>query len=341
MRILLGLLIFIGGINAAWCYTGFCTPYPSTHEFHYNFGSIAIKDIENNKAGTILPEQYKWSSGGDYKGSCDCNPNGPASQSYFTTRTSLANGHTFGYFKVNDYLEVSTAVFLVQSPDASSGNFVQTPWKDEPNEYYESCDHAQGIHTFATGSQGKMSFYIAKAFVGVTVIVDTKVLDIYASRSKGSYGSMPLASISVAGQITAPQNCVINAGQMVTVDFGSIYSGEFTNKGGVPTGVNPKSVNTSIKCNNIDAYANLTLRFQSTASTSFPSAIKTDNNDVGVIIMNNAGNIIKPNTGLIPFTLGSNAEATVTFKAAPVSTTGNIPSAGQFKAQAYIRVDFA
>ncbi|STW66284.1 fimbrial protein BcfD [Klebsiella michiganensis] len=63
--------------------------------------------------------------------------------------------------------------------------------------------------------------------------------------------------------------------------------------------------------------------------------------DVGVQITDSSGKVIEPNSGLIPFQLDDNLQATVTFHAAPISTTGNTPAEGTFSATAYIRVDFA
>lgn len=150
-----------------------------------------------------------------------------------------------------------------------------------------------------------------------------------------------MATVSISGQVIVPQTCSINAGQIVTVDFGSFMSGEFKNKGQMPTGYTPKTITVPIKCNGMDANASLTLRFQAEASADEPAAIKTSNDDVGVQITDSSGKVIEPNSGLLPFQLDDNMQATVTFHAAPISTTGNAPAEGTFSATAYIRVDFA
>ena len=58
------------------------------------------------------------------------------------------------------------------------------------------------------------------------------------------------------------------------------------------------------------------------------------------MITDTNGRTVEPNTGLIPFSL-ENSQATVSFKAYPVSTTGKPPTEGKFTSLAYIRVDFA
>ncbi|PLL41761.1 fimbrial protein, partial [Klebsiella michiganensis] len=94
------------------------------------------------------------------------------------------------------------------------------------------------------------------------------------------------------GQISVPQTCSVNAGQVVTVDFGTFMSGEFKNKGQMPSGYTPKTISVPIKCNGIEANANLTVRFQADASADEPAAIKTSNSDVGVQITDDSGKVI-------------------------------------------------
>lgn len=221
-----------------------------------------------------------------------------------------------------------------------------TPWVSVSNGQPEPCTTTEYTSTsFGTGSKGQLSLYIKKAFVGTVIIPQTRVIDIYGSVSADSasvtFGGTALASVSISGQVIVPQTCSVNAGQIVTVDFGSFMSGEFKNKGQMPSGYTPKTITVPIKCNGMDANASLTLRFQAEASADEPAAIKTSNDDVGVQITDDSGKVIEPNSGLIPFQLDDNLQATVTFHAAPISTTGNAPAEGTFSATAYIRVDFA
>ncbi|MDK9586399.1 fimbrial protein [Lelliottia wanjuensis] len=337
LRFLFGAILLIGSIDNVWASEGPCYPSPSTHQFHYNFGTYAISDINYNHPGVFIQNVYHWHSGDNYQGYCDCTGNSMTDVKYKTI-TSLANGHTSGFYKLNEYLEFSMDILLV---NGDSQNFVPIPWNNVANHWIEPCYVAHSVHQWTTGSEGKLSLYIAKAFIGETVIIDEKLVDIYATRVSGNYGNTPMASVYMAGIITAPQKCVINAGQMVTVNFGNIPAANFTTKTQAPTGYSPKTISTAIKCTNVDAYANLTVRFQADASPDYASAIKTNNPDIGVIMMDTNGKLTLPNSGLIPFHLDGNAEATVTFKATPVSTTGKIPGLGKFTAQAYIRVDYA
>lgn len=356
-NIFLSLLLIFGGSQAAKAYTGACSPTNGTYNFTYNFGNITVVDPKGNKPGYLFPRPYEWNLGGKYNASCDCDPvkedeSNTNSDTYYSTATILNTGHsdgTYQFFTVNDYLEVTTSIWMAGTRLA----FIPTPWNDENNLFskggfaraYKCKDptnpNRTSGSTWTTGSQGKLLLYIAKPFVGTIFVENVKVVDIYASLTPGSYGSIPMSSVWINGLISVPQNCIIDSGQIITVDFGKIWSGDFTTKGQKPVGYIEKKIKASMKCNNIAAYTNLTLRFQSEVSPDDSTFIKTDNADVGVELLDENGKLVLPNNGLMPFTINENYEASVSFQVAPVSTTGNVPTAGQFKALAYIRVDFA
>ena len=199
-------------------------------------------------------------------------------------------------------------------------------------------DVTSGFHF---GNNVRVTFRIDRKFVGTVSLPHIKLFDLWYTVGSDFVQGSPVATAYIDGQISVPQTCSVNAGQIVTVDFGSFMSGEFKNKGQMPTGYTPKTISVPIKCNGIEANANLTVRFQAEASADEPAAIKTSNDDVGVQITDNSGKVIEPNSGLLPFQLDDNLQATVTFHAAPISTTGNAPAEGTFSATAYIRVDFA
>lgn len=358
-ELILSLFFIIAAMQGAKAYTGECTPDSGTYNYRYNFGMLNVVDPKGNKPGYLFPRPYQWNLGSVYTGTCDCDPanegpDSPIPNKYFQTRTSLASGHKDGtrnFFIINDYLEVATSVWV----EGGLFQYVDTPWSSQSNEY-ASLNHVVGNNghsckspdltqsnylTFTTGSKGQLWMYITKSFVGDIYIPDIKVEDIYASMTPDVFGGTPVSSIWINGQISVPQKCEINAGQIITIDFGKIWSGDFTTKGQKPLGYVEKQIKASMKCNNINAYTNLTVRFESETTPEYPDAIKTNNPDVGVELIDDSGKLILPNTGLIPFQINENYEATVTFKAAPISTTGNVPTAGQFQALAYIRVDFA
>lgn len=337
--LILGITL-AGWSSVAWGYTGWCTAVNGTQTFTYNFGSMSITDASQNVAGKTFLDAYTWNLGTTFNDSCDADPSIANPLFYYSASTDLPLGHNDGsyqFYKINDYLEVATSVWLA----GTTNTYVATPWIDITSGAACDCSTYGTQHSVGTGSQGKLSLYISKPFVGTVTIPTVNVVNTYISTVKGSYSPEPMSSVYISGQVIVPQTCSVNAGQIVTVDFGSFMSGEFKNKGQMPAGYTPKTITVPIKCNGMDANASLTLRFQGEASADEPAAIKTSNDDVGVQITDDSGKVIEPNSGLLPFQLDDNLQATVTFHAAPISTTGNAPAEGTFSATAYIRVDFA
>lgn len=141
--------------------------------------------------------------------------------------------------------------------------------------------------------------------------------------------------------LTVPQSCELNAGQVIDINFGNISSGAFKTAGAIAQGVQPQSRDISVKCDNISGNAQLTMRMQAD-KTSGNIVVSDENNDVGFRVTNNSGVPLIPNnlSSVIPFTLDSNARQNVTIQAYPVSVTGNKPTEGPVTSRAYLRVDF-
>jgi len=155
-----------------------------------------------------------------------------------------------------------------------------------------------------------------------------------------SHQAVVMANVYLNYSITVPQTCVINAGQIVTVDFGNVSTGAFKTAGAKASGVNPIARNLGIKCNNIDAYANLTLRVQ--ADNTAGNALVSNNKDVGFVITDANDRPLTPNdfSSVLPFKL-QEAGANVTIKVYPVSITGAKPAEGPVTSRGYLRIDFA
>ncbi|NXZ90380.1 fimbrial protein [Serratia fonticola] len=147
--------------------------------------------------------------------------------------------------------------------------------------------------------------------------------------------------IYVSINVTVPQTCELNAGQVLNIDFGNISSGAFKTAGAIAQGVQPKAKVVSIKCDNIDGNAQLTLRVQAD-KVSGNMVVSDENKDVGFRVTNNSGTPLIPNdlSSVITFALDSNARQNVTIQAYPVSVTGNKPTEGPVTSRAYLRVDF-
>ncbi|WP_447870070.1 fimbrial protein [Serratia fonticola] len=150
-----------------------------------------------------------------------------------------------------------------------------------------------------------------------------------------------LRNIYVNVNITVPQSCELNAGQVVDINFGNISSGAFKTAGAGAQGVQPKARTISVKCDNVAGNAQLTMRLQAD-KTNGNVVVSDENNDVGFRVTNDSGTPLLPNnlSSVIPFVLDSNARQSVTIQVYPVSVTGNKPTEGPVMSRAYLRVDF-
>ncbi|QOV79490.1 fimbrial protein [Enterobacter asburiae] len=311
------------------------TPDNAPHIYSANVPTINVTNPANNKAGYTINNAYTWNLGSFYPIVCTCPS---SSVTYFTTTTDLPSGHNDGrqFYKVNNNLEVATQIYLA----GGVNQYLNTPLDHKSNALASSCNREV---MYSSGSSGKMALYIAKPFIGISSF-SSDVLSLYAtSGPTDPIGPYPVSVVHLAGSIVVPQNCTINAGQTITVDLGTMASSSFKTAGQKPTGMMDKTFNVPIKCANVDGSANLSLRVTATAAAGNPTAIASDNADVGVVVTSEQDNVLTPNisSSAIPFNIDNSGNASVTLKAYPISTTGKKPKEGLFTALATLVIDFA
>lgn len=185
---------------------------------------------------------------------------------------------------------------------------------------------------------------IIKPFIG-TVIIPTKVMfNVYITTTNTDPLNDIVYQITYSGAVTVPQNCTINAGQVITVDLGKLNSSSFTTAGEKPNSAQVKTFNVPIECNaDVISPAHLSLRLVATADSNVNQALATDNKDVGVVVTSENGMVMLPNdaSSAVDFITDDSGRANVTLKTYPVSTTGVAPAEGLFTALACLRIDFA
>lgn len=148
------------------------------------------------------------------------------------------------------------------------------------------------------------------------------------------------ANVYLNYNITVPQNCVINAGEVVSVDFGNIPSTAFKVPGQIAERVTPVTRQLTMQCTNIEPFRNMSVRVQ--ANSVSGNAIVSDNKDVGFVLGDSNRRELTPNqpTSTIPFTLSGSNTAFVPVTIWPVSVTGKTPAEGRVSAIGLLRVDF-
>ncbi|HDG1668079.1 fimbrial protein [Kluyvera ascorbata] len=253
-------------------------------------------------------------------------------RSYVSNYPVVETSGNWKYLSLNDYLEGALRV-----TDTIAGDIYA------PANYakmgQDNCV-SNGCNFPVSDSDITLQIKIAKPFVGNVTIPQTRLFNVYINRNNTSSFGTPVYTISFSGSITVPQSCEVNSNQVITIDFGTISSGNFKTKGQKPSGFTPVSKQVPVKCSGgVSEMASLSFRFQGQADVNEPTAIASDNSDIAVQFTDILGNVITPNTGTIPFQL-ENYTATVPFTVFPISATGKKPQQGVFHAQAYIVVDF-
>lgn len=337
MKILVYVTVLMGIIcmqSAARAYTGECTmPGGKTNILTADLSEFNVTDPAFDKPGYIAEKDKAFiSSGLPYKAICD-NDKNAETPVYTTTKVPLPDSGD-DWYKLNEYFSVKSQTYI----NGMRAVYINNPMTSESNNYYER--HGQEAN-WETGGKGKISIRIDRAFVGFSSF-NKEVLKIYANTFKNGVSSKPLTILYLSGSVVVPQTCELDAGQTITMDFGSIGASAFSQAGAgnKPAGVNPQTHNIAIKCKNIDAQALLSLRVE--ADKTAGNAIVSDNPDLGFVVADGNHTPLTPNTidSKIKFQLDDGGAATVPVSAWPVSVTGNRPAEGKFTSEAYLRVDF-
>lgn len=306
------------------------------YNFDFNY-SPTLTSPDQNKAGLVFPSAYNWNLNGNYTAVCDTYSSGPSF--YFKGDANNASpGHAANWFILNNNIEFQVKIGVYN--DYSWESELNTvPFKDVANHVSHGVIHDQET-SFTTGSQGSVSLYFRRPFVGQMTIPPTIISRLYGSTSIGFYGPNPMSTVTMSGTITVPQSCNINEGDVINVDFGNIDAYKFITKGQPPTGFTKKRVDFDIKCSNISNGVAVTLEFNGTTDANDSTAVKTDNSDIAIRLADTSNNTISPQGGEIPVNFNyANQTGTSAMQLYPINTTGNVPATGKFNSQVNVTVD--
>jgi type 1 fimbria pilin len=143
----------------------------------------------------------------------------------------------------------------------------------------------------------------------------------------------------MSGTVTVPQSCEISP-QTVVVDFNDIMKPDFQTKGAMPRGFTPRQKELILACRNISAGVKVSLSFRGEADANMPTALKTSNSSIGVMINDLSGNPIAPQSGRLPVDFQYPTQIGRTgISLYPVNTTGQAPTVGTFNATATIQAE--
>lgn len=302
-----------------------------------NFGTVSISDPTQNSAGQTFDAAAQWNTGKKVPVKCD-TPNATSGRRFTATSPLVesSNDGTRTWYRVNEYLDTAIKI--------SAKGLRYVPFS---NVYTASGNDSNGNTQMTAGTSGAIDLKVVRPFVGTTSFNNIHIADLFLSHKSGVYSPTPIAEVFLSGIVSVPQNCVINAGTIISVNLGTIYASDFTTPGEKPANYTPKSFSVPVQCNYGASLANLTLRVDGTASADNSNALQSDNPDVGVIVTDQNGTVLAPNNvnSSLPLQLNAvdddNYSTTVTLVAYPVNTTGKPPAEGTFTTLALLRIDFA
>ena len=211
------------------------------------------------------------------------------------------NPGTWQYYKIDDYISVALKYSFVCGDYYFPFNREALLTGDCSVAYHNKTETSI-LDPFNYQSQIRIDKKIVSGTYTKNILLGTDGLcQPYGCTNK----SVTLNNIYLNLNITVPQSCVLNAGQVVTLDFGNISSSAFNIAGAKPAGVSAITRSITVQCDNIAASTAMTMRLQ--ANNVSGNAVVSDNSDVGFIVTDSGGNPLTPNSlsSVIPFVLGN------------------------------------
>lgn len=291
-----------------------------------------------------------------YQISCDCTDTDAFSADgvvvMYTVKTPLASGGN-GRFKLNDHLNVGINIDL---PDSGGELTVPIPATSDRLHHRNTdgtgvCAQQEPKANINAGSQGSLTIYISKPFIGQLLIPPTVIAEVYASSGNRPISLPPLgapvARISISGTITVPQSCEINKGEVISVDFGDIAANKFTTFYQPPQGFRDNTFDIKYDCTQnglpvIPSGTRLTMALEGSdvKDQYFLVARRraSDNvADIGISVLNATGTAIPFLAGDLP--MDQRGQGSITLKARPINLVGGPLATGDFNASATLKID--
>ncbi len=260
---------------------------------HYDLSNIF--NSTNNQPGQIvvLPEKSGWVGV-----SAICPPGTLVNYTYRSYVTNFIVQETidnYKYMQLNDYLlgavSLVDSVMDIQFPPQ---NYIRMG--TDPNV-------SQNLPFGVMDSRLIFRLKVIRPFINMVEIPRQVMFTVYVTSTPYDPLVTPVYTISFGGRVEVPQNCELNAGQIVEFDFGDIGASLFSaaGPGNRPAGVMPQTKSIAVKCTNVAAQAYLTMRLEASAVSG--QAMVSDNQDLGFIVADQNDTPITPNdlNSVIPF----------------------------------------
>lgn len=302
----------------------------------------------SNEVGSVF--QIDWDSGRDiisldYKVSCAAKDE--TYSGFFWSATLLFSNATSGeWHSLDEFWDVKVEFFMSTSGvssyetvpfydykmlgNNSNNKFLcKGPGMYDTNEL-SSTGYGMG---FPVGRKGKLSLKLKKKIVNGYTFISTPIAMIYGALNQKPNLNKPFVSVRIAGfEITLPEKCQINAGQIIEVDFGDVPTTKLDGEH------YPVRRTFDVTCSGGDfdsGRSSVTAEFIGNPSAFSSDYFATDHDGIAIKVKDEVSNIIRPqDKKKIPLEGG---HKTVPLIFSPVAQSKNI-EAGEFTASIVVRM---
>ncbi|CAJ1911147.1 TPA: fimbrial protein [Aeromonas hydrophila] len=210
-------LIFLTSAALA---NGYVVPY-STHDY---FVDLLKTDIKNQV--DYVTNEFTWDLGQNYGGTVTC-PSQSIRNAPIYYKAVMSGGLTpvgNGFVKLNEFLDMKVDIWI----DGRRQKYITAPFDNESNlNTSNSCNQGQQVNknNFRSGSKGKIVFRVRKQIINGVQIADHQVVEMFGrmGNTVSDFNNIPMSRITIRSSILiVPEECVINGGQTIEVEFGDL-----------------------------------------------------------------------------------------------------------------------
>ena len=352
-----GLLLI--STSCAYASSGGCGADSTSGATNYSSG---VDDVTVNQTDNVTGREFTSAtlSSTNWQYACSCSAGKAVKLVYMVSPVLTTTGHQTGYYKLNDSLDIKTTLQANDIPGLTTDQVVSVNTRFtqiKSNTVYSAATQT-GVCQGDTSRYGPVNIganttftlYVTKPFLGSMTIPKTDIavikgawVDGMGSPSTGDFHD--LVKLSIQGNLTAPQSCKINQGDVIKVNFGFINGQKFTTRNAMPDGFTPVDFDITYDCGDTSKIKNsLQMRIDGTTGVvdqyNLVARRRSSDNapDVGIRIENLGGGVanIPFQNGILP--VDPSGHGTVNMRAWPVNLVGGELETGKFQGTATITV---
>ncbi|EJH1462835.1 fimbrial protein [Escherichia coli] len=352
-----GLLLI--STSCAYASSGGCGADSTSGATNY---SSVVDDVTVNQTDNVTGREFTSAtlSSTNWQYACSCSAGKAVKLVYMVSPVLTTTGHQTGYYKLNDSLDIKTTLQANDIPGLTTDQVVSvnTRFTQIKSSTVYSAATQTGVCQGDTSRYGPVNIganttftlYVTKPFLGSMTIPKTDIavikgawVDGMGSPSTGDFHD--LVKLSIQGNLTAPQSCKINQGDVIKVNFGFINGQKFTTRNAMPDGFTPVDFDITYDCGDTSKIKNsLQMHIDGTTGVvdqyNLVARRRSSDNvpDVGIRIENLGGGVanIPFQNGILP--VDPSGHGTVNMRAWPVNLVGGELETGKFQGTATITV---